>query len=94
MNYRGGYQAFETVSLSAVLAGELTEKMVRDRIVLIGSTAVSLNDLFHTPMDARAPVPGVHIHAHLVSQLLDAALEGKPLLRTLPRYAELLWISI
>ncbi len=93
MNYRGGHQKFETISMSAVLAGELTDEMVRDRIVLIGSTAISLNDLFHTPMHTRVPVPGVHIHAHLISQLLDAAIEGKPLLRTLPTYAELLWIA-
>ena len=93
MNYRGGHQRFETISMSAVLAGDLTDEMVRDRIVLIGSAAVSLNDLFHTPMDPREPVPGVHIHAHLISQLLDAALEGKPLLRTLPTFLALVWIA-
>jgi len=93
MNYKGGHQRFETISMASVLSGELTDEMVRDRIVLIGSTAISLNDLFHTPMHVRKQVPGIHIHAHLISQLLDAALKGRPLLRTLPTYAELLWVT-
>ncbi|MEM8503759.1 MAG: CHASE2 domain-containing protein [Cyanobacteria bacterium P01_D01_bin.1] len=93
MNYKGGHQRFETISMSAVLSGELTDEMVEGRVVLIGSTAISLNDLFHTPMHVRKQVPGIHIHAHLISQLLDAAIEGRPLLRTLPTYAELLWVA-
>ena len=64
---------------------------MQGRIVLIGATAVSTNDWFSTPVGGDQ-VAGVYIHAHMISQLLDLALEGKPLLKTLPTYAELLWI--
>ena len=93
MNYRGGYSQFESVSMTAALDGELTEAQVRDRIVLIGSTAISLNDLFYTPVDSNKQVAGVYVHAHLLSQLLRAALDGQPFLRTLPAFAEGLWVA-
>lgn len=92
MNYRGSYTQFESVSMSAVLNGALTDEMVRDRIVLVGSTAISLNDLFYTPADKDAQVAGVYVHAHLLAQLLRAALDGQPFLRTVPTYAEWLWV--
>ena len=91
MNYRGRHSQFETVSITSVLAGEVTEAQVRDRIVLIGSTAISLNDLFYTPISTDQQIAGIYIHAYMISQLLDTALEGSPLLRTVPNYAEWLW---
>ena len=90
MNYRQKFERFDSISMSAVLAGELTDEMVSDRIVLVGATAVSTNDWFSTPVGGDQ-VAGVYIHAHLVSQMLNLALEGKPLLRVLPDYAEFLW---
>ncbi|NJM97394.1 MAG: CHASE2 domain-containing protein [Phormidesmis sp. RL_2_1] len=94
MNYRGDYRQFESVSMTTVLDGGLTDEMVRDRVVLVGSTAISLNDLFHTPLHGDEQVAGVYIHAHLVSQLLWLALEGRPLLRTVPDAVEWLWTML
>jgi len=93
MSYRDGSRQFESISMTAVMNGELTNELVRDRIVLIGSIAVSLNDLFYTPLDSEAQVAGVYIHAHLASQLLNASLDGQPLLRTSPDYIEWLWVG-
>lgn len=94
MNYRRSYTQFESVSITAVLNDELTSEMVRDRIVLIGSTAASLPDLFYTPLQVEQQIAGVYIHAHLVSQLLEAALDGRPFLKTVPDYMEWLWTSV
>jgi adenylate cyclase len=94
MNYRGDSHQFESISVSKVLAGQLTDEKVRDRIVLVGSTAVSLNDFFHTPTNRKEQVAGVYVHAHLISQLLDVALQGRSLLRTVPSYAEWLWTGL
>ncbi|MEO0770918.1 MAG: CHASE2 domain-containing protein [Cyanobacteria bacterium J06649_4] len=91
MNYRGRHAQFEAISLTAVLDGKLTDEMVRDRIVLIGSTAISLNDFFYTPPEKHHQVAGVYIHAHLTSQLINAALKGQSFLRTVPDYVEWLW---
>ncbi|MEL7511920.1 MAG: CHASE2 domain-containing protein [Cyanobacteria bacterium J06554_3] len=91
LNYRADYRQFDSISLTSVLNGGLTEERVRDRIVLIGSTAHNLSDLFYTPFHNYPQVPGVYIHAHLTSQLVKGALEGQPFLRTVPDYIEWLW---
>lgn len=90
LNYRGNYEKFDSVSMSDVLAGELTEEMTKGRLVFVGATAVSLNDSFATPVGGDN-VAGVYIHAHLASQLMDVALEGRSFLRTVPDAVEWLW---
>ena len=94
MNYSDDESQFESISMTSVLAGQLTDEMVEGRIVLVGSVATSLNDVFYTPPSGDSLVAGVYVHAHLTSQLLDAALEGKPFLRTAPDYAEWLWAAL
>lgn len=91
MNYRGDESQFASISMTSVLSGNLTEELTRGRIVIIGSTATSLNDVFYTPPSGDNLVAGVYVHAHLTSQLLDAALEGEHFLMTVPDYAEWLW---
>lgn len=93
MNYRRSFESFDSISMSAVLAGELTDERVQGRIVLIGSVAVSTNDWFSTPVGGDQ-VAGVYIHAHMISQLLALALDGKPLLRTLPAYVDFFWTML
>jgi CHASE2 domain-containing sensor protein len=102
----GGYQilsnfpnfpnGFRTLSMTDVLRGRVPKNLMRDRLVLIGLTAESLEDRFFTsyttnPLDAPA---GVEVHALLASQLLGAALDGRPLLRTWPEPLEWLWIIL
>ncbi|HEY9668450.1 MAG TPA: CHASE2 domain-containing protein, partial [Coleofasciculaceae cyanobacterium] len=48
LNFKGN-SSFETVSLTEVLQNKVPPSLVRDRIVLIGSVAPSLKDLFYTP---------------------------------------------
>ncbi|MFK8186461.1 MAG: CHASE2 domain-containing protein [Phormidesmis sp.] len=93
LNYQGNYEKFESIPMSDVLAGKLTEDMVKGRLVFVGATAVSLNDWFATPVGGDQ-VAGVYMHAHLASQLMDVALEGKSFLRTVPDIVEWLWTSV
>ncbi|WP_072619272.1 CHASE2 domain-containing protein [Spirulina major] len=92
LNYRGAEEAIATVTLSEVLAGEVDPELVRDRIVLIGSSATSLLDRKPTPhsvnLSGDGKVPGVVIHAQVVSQIIDAALGDRPLFRFWPAWAE------
>jgi CHASE2 domain-containing sensor protein/two-component sensor histidine kinase len=102
----GGYQilsnfprlsnGFRTVAMTDVLQGNVAEDFMRDRIVLIGLTAESLEDRFftsYTTNSLTAPA-GVEIHALLTSQLLGAALESRPLLSVWSEPLEWLWIVI
>ncbi|NJK47728.1 CHASE2 domain-containing protein [Candidatus Gracilibacteria bacterium] len=97
LNYRGEIKNFQTVSLSDVVENRIPAGLMRDRIVLIGSTAESLNDHFQTPYSSSLsshplPMPGVVIHANIASQILSAALNGRPLLQILSDPQEWLWI--
>ncbi len=97
LNYRGTESRFDTVSMSEVLSNRVSPQRVRGRIVLIGSTAESINDLFHTPYNGSLMAPpqlmaGAVIHANTISQILSAALDGRPLIRVWPQLGEWLWV--
>lgn len=99
LDYRGGAAPFRTFTLSQVLEGGVPAAALRDRIVLVGVSADSVKDFFLTPYSRRGNesvgLPGVLIHAHAVSQLLRAGLEGERPMGFLPDWAEyvalLLW---
>lgn len=97
LNYRGTRQNFATFSLREVLDNQIPPDSFRDRLVLIGTTAESIKDLFYTPYCSRlfnSPdmMPGIVLHANITSQILSAALDGRPLLRVWPEPLE--WLGI
>lgn len=97
INYRGEIQHFQTIGVMDVLENRIPPDLIRDRIVLIGNIAESHKDLFYTPVGSyllKPPVrmPGVVIHANLVSQILSSAIDGRQLIHTLPEWAEWIWI--
>ena len=98
LDYRSAADVAKRVSLTEVLDGQLDPVWVRDKIVLIGVTAASSKDFSLTPYSAGArrsthfEMPGVIVHAQMVSQILSAVLDGQPLLRYWPDWVEMLWI--
>jgi len=98
LNFKGA-APFETVSMTDVLEDRVPPSLVRDRIVLIGPFATSLNDFFYTPYSSglrQSPerTSGVEIQGHLTSTILSAALEGRPLIQTWSEPLEVLWIFL
>ena len=97
LNYRSGTDVARIVSVSDVLNGLIEPDWVKDKIVLIGTTAPSEKDLFFTPFSpgkkTTPKTPGVVIHAQMVSQILDAALGERPLFQFWPQWIEILWIG-
>ena len=69
------------ISLTDVLQGKVEPSLVKDKIVLIGTTAPSIKDLIPTPYSAgkieNHLMPGVLVHAQMISQIIDK-IEGKP----------------
>ena len=65
------------VSLTDVLNQKIDPQWIKGKIVLIGVTAASGKDTFPTPHSSVQTrgfeMPGVIIHSHLVSQILDLA---------------------
>lgn len=97
INYRSGNHSFEMVSMTDILEDKVSENWGRDRIILIGKVGESFKDLFFTPYSSGLislpkPVAGVEIHGHLTSQLISAAIEGRPLIKSWSDPLEYLWI--
>ncbi|MBO9998580.1 MAG: CHASE2 domain-containing protein [Cyanobacteria bacterium SID2] len=94
LNFRGASGSFQTVSITDVLENRIPPDFLQDRIVLIGPTASSLEDAFYNPYstDDLTALYGLEIHAHLVSQIVSAALDERHLIRVLPDPIEWLWI--
>lgn len=96
LNYRSPDRVAPQVSLTDVLEGRVDPALIRDRIVLIGYVTPQAKDDFYTPYSARADddqkMPGVVVHAQVVSQLLGAVLEGQPILWAWNDTAEMIWI--
>jgi adenylate cyclase len=71
---KGG--SFRYVSASDLLSKTIPAGDLRDKIVLIGTTAPGLQDLRVTPVSDS--YPGVEAHANVISGLLDGKILVKP----------------
>ena len=98
LQYRGARDTIPTITLSEVLDGQFQAVMIRDRVILIGTTAASAKDFFLTPYSATAEIDflmsGVMLHAHATSQILSATLDDQPLPWAVPEAVEVLWIIV
>ncbi|MGP1373645.1 MAG: putative bifunctional diguanylate cyclase/phosphodiesterase [Almyronema sp.] len=96
LHYRSATSPAREVSVEQVLSDRLNPEWVRNKVVLIGSTAPSLKDQFWTPYSAqRNPqlmLSGVVIHAQITSHLLDVLSGEAALYRFLPAWGEVLWL--
>ena len=96
LNYRASRQVAQQVTLTDVLTGQVNPEWVQDRIVLIGVTApISANTFFtlYSPKEGvYQSMPGVLIQAQMISQILSATLDRRPLLWVWPEWGEAGWI--
>ena len=76
INYLGPAKTFPRYSITDILKGEIPAGTFKDRIVLVGATAVGTHDLRSTPL---SPVyPGVEIHATIIDNMLTGRFITKP----------------
>ncbi|MBE9106757.1 CHASE2 domain-containing protein [Nostoc cf. edaphicum LEGE 07299] len=95
----GEFCSFRQVSMRDVLADKVKANLIKDRIILIGSTAPSLPDIVFIPYSSSVigtakPVPGIQLQAYFISELISAAVDGRPLLKVWPDLVEYLWIFV
>lgn len=74
--FPGPRGSFRYIPAAQVLAGELPEGSLADRIVLIGTSAPGLMDLRSTPVGSA--YPGVEIHASLIHGILTDGIRQQP----------------
>lgn len=83
---------FRYVSVAEVISGKAEEAHLKDKIVLIGSSAGALRDIYTTPLNPR--LPGVELLATQLADIIDGqVLRRPPQLSTLALLA-LLGISL
>jgi CHASE2 domain-containing sensor protein/predicted Ser/Thr protein kinase len=98
LDYRNRGNIAPIISLEDLLTDRFDPAWVNDRIVLIGTIAPTAKDLFFTPYSPglrdQFKMPGVMVHAQIVSQLLDAVEGQRPTFRFWPSWAEFLWLWV
>jgi adenylate cyclase len=97
LDFKKSRSSFPAYSLTSLLSGNVPPQAIHDKIVLLGVMAESVPDVFYTPYSAGFPIDqramyGVLVHAHIVNQLLRAALDGERPLATLNESMETSWI--
>lgn len=74
--FRGPARTYTYVSAVDVLQGRVPKDSLKNRIVLVGTSAAGLSDLVTTPMGVS--FPGVEVHANLISAALDGSVLMTP----------------
>lgn len=74
--YRGFQGSFPYVSAADVIHGLVDKELLRDKIILVGTTAPGLFDLRTTPVQKQ--YPGVEIHANLITGIMDQNIKQAP----------------
>jgi adenylate cyclase len=64
------------VSAADVLEGKVPADMIKGKLMLVGTSAVGLNDIKTTPVSAA--MPGVEIHAQVLESALTRAVLSQP----------------
>lgn len=76
INYLGPGKSFPHYSITDILSRKTPPGSFKDKIVLVGATAVGIYDLRNTPF---SPVfPGVEIHATVIDNILSKQFIHKP----------------
>jgi adenylate cyclase len=74
--YRGAQGSFRYVSATDVMSNTVDKASLKNKIVLLGTTAAGLMDLRATPM--QNVYPGVEVHANMVAGILDGNIKQNP----------------
>lgn len=84
VSFSGPPGHFNHISYAQVLKGEFLPGTFKNKVVLVGATALGMNDLLTTPVSGLStPMTGVEFHANVFT-----SLRNNTLIRTVP-----LWLS-
>src|SRR5919108_3590176 len=76
INHLGPPKTFPYVSITDILKGRVARETFTDKIVLVGATAMGIQDLRTTPL---SPVyPGMEIHATFIDNILTQNFMARP----------------
>jgi adenylate cyclase len=76
INYRGPGKTFPHIPVTDILKGDADADLIKDKIVLVGATAVGVYDLRVTPFSNV--FPGLEIHANVIDSILGKDIMYHP----------------
>ncbi|QTA90677.1 CHASE2 domain-containing protein [Desulfonema magnum] len=76
INYRGKEKSFPHISITDILSGKVPDKDLKDKIVIVGVTAIGTHDMRVTPFENV--FPGTEIHANVVDTILSGNFLHQP----------------
>ncbi len=98
INFRNGKDRFRTISLDDIKNNQFKPSWLEGKIIIIGMTAISAGDFLSSSaisgITLNREIFGVEYHAHATSQIINAVINGRPLLTTWSDNWEYLWIFI
>ncbi|WP_414567347.1 CHASE2 domain-containing protein [Nostoc sp. CCY 9925] len=98
MNFRAGRKPFHVLSLNDIKTQNFNPNLLQDKVVIIGIVATSVTDFVNTSATVYQKIPGqiygVEFHAHACSQIINAVINGRPLLKVWSNEWEYIWIII
>jgi CHASE2 domain-containing sensor protein len=93
LNYRSTEEIATRIKLQQILNDEIEiSESLKDKIVLVGVTAQGGDDRWSTPLNPNVALPGVMVQAHMISQLLSAVLDQRPILTVLSQWQAIGWV--
>ena len=87
--YRGEQGSFRYISITDVLHNRVEPAQLKDKIILVGTTAPGLLDAHATPVGEV--YPGVEVHASMIAGILDQNLKEQPAYML---GAEVIWLLL
>jgi adenylate cyclase len=76
INYTGPYNTYPHYSMADVIEGTTPSESFRDKIVLVGATALATGDVRNTPWQDTGYM-GVEVHANIIDNLLHSGEKGR-----------------
>ena len=74
--YIGPQKTFQYISASDILNKSTARNLLKNKIVIFGTSAAGLLDLRTTPLESA--YPGVEVHANIIQGILDQSIKHKP----------------
>jgi len=96
LNYRVHPEPFHTLHVSEILNEDFDLSWVQDKIILIGTntTGRDKNHDVPTPYSQQRRVSSLEVRGHMVSQIISAALDDRPIIWWWSNPVEVFWILL